>query len=221
PWRVALLALLATFLVALWTGGYRSLWVWIPSVLAAVAGGFWVLRGLRRGEERKRRQRRVVNPAKTWFLPIRCPNLCIWVGLIIGSLLGSYREELTNSWFEFLLSPWLWLLIGILILPLAVWAACYRRQKCVARFRDQLTKWIAEHRQRVGPDEQPVVHVIAHSFGTYLTGETLRQNGEVEEELLTVHRVILVGSVLPSSYPWHEVIGEEPDWCFEQVRNEV
>ena len=60
------------------------------------------------------------------------------------------------------------------------------------------------------------VHLIAHSFGTFLTGEAIR-----DEETSKLSRVLLVGSVLPRKYRW--AANEDSDALKDtvnQVRNE-
>jgi pimeloyl-ACP methyl ester carboxylesterase len=60
----------------------------------------------------------------------------------------------------------------------------------------------------------PRPHVIAHSFGTWLTGQALRHPE------LAFDRMVLVGSPLPRDYDWGalQVHGRRP---FEAVRNEM
>ena len=61
----------------------------------------------------------------------------------------------------------------------------------------------------------PRVHVIAHSFGTFLTANSLRYFPAFQ-----FSRIVLVGSVLPRKFDWPGLLARKPK-AFEQVRNEV
>jgi pimeloyl-ACP methyl ester carboxylesterase len=79
-----------------------------------------------------------------------------------------------------------------------------KRRRCAAALKQQI--------ERKGPLERP--HVIAHSLGTYLLGSALEKFPD-----LRLDRVVLVSSVLPSSYPWDVLLTKRPT-CVREVRNE-
>jgi pimeloyl-ACP methyl ester carboxylesterase len=58
-------------------------------------------------------------------------------------------------------------------------------------------------------------HVIAHSFGTYICGWALEKFQDLRFE-----RIVLVGSVLPTTFNWRAVYRRKPR-RFEEVRNEI
>jgi pimeloyl-ACP methyl ester carboxylesterase len=58
-------------------------------------------------------------------------------------------------------------------------------------------------------------HLIAHSFGTVLSGEVIKRH-----PWLRLGRVVFVGSVLPAYFPWSRLLTEDPDKITE-LRNEV
>ena len=57
-------------------------------------------------------------------------------------------------------------------------------------------------------------HVIAHSFGTYVTGTALRKFPNIK-----LGRIVLVGSILPAKYDWEQILTDKLR-AFEEVRNE-
>ena len=59
------------------------------------------------------------------------------------------------------------------------------------------------------------IHVIAHSFGTYITGTILRRFPDAR-----IAKVILVGCILPSSFDWRRILQTNP-FAFKHVRNEM
>jgi pimeloyl-ACP methyl ester carboxylesterase len=58
-------------------------------------------------------------------------------------------------------------------------------------------------------------HLIAHSFGTFLAGNSL-----LKFPSLRFDRVVFAGCVLPRSYAWTRVLAANPN-AFNQLRNEV
>lgn len=99
--------------------------------------------------------------------------------------------------------------------PLAMWRARHRRRACSNRFDN----WIQDQqKEHDGP-----IQIIAHSFGTWLTGQLLASRR------VKVDRVILVGSVLPVAYPWDGVLhnhhsaeyGSDADAVCHSVRHEI
>lgn len=59
-------------------------------------------------------------------------------------------------------------------------------------------------------EPRPRLSVLAHSFGTYIIGQILREDGDIK-----LHRLALFGSILPDDYPWELVSGR-----VEQVVND-
>lgn len=70
------------------------------------------------------------------------------------------------------------------------------RQKNVRWFMDQYTQAVARY-------PNAAIDYIGHSNGTYLLGSALQRYASVK-----VNRVALAGSVLRTSYPWDQRIGE-------------
>lgn len=58
-------------------------------------------------------------------------------------------------------------------------------------------------------------HLIAHSYGTFLTGHALKKFPS-----LRVDRIVLVGCVLPRRFGWQKVLTSNPR-AFKQLRNEI
>lgn len=84
--------------------------------------------------------------------------------------------------------------------------AYYRRRRAFSTFMKQLnTSLIA--------GERP--HVIAHSFGTYLTGRALKK-----WSALRFKRIILTGCVLSSRFNWKDLNASQRQ-AFVAVRNEI
>jgi pimeloyl-ACP methyl ester carboxylesterase len=73
-----------------------------------------------------------------------------------------------------------------------VWPAS--RQKQIEWFRDQYTQ--VGDRYRTQPPS-----IIAHSFGTYLVAHAIEYYEELEFD-----QIILCGSIVPSSFPWSDLI---------------
>lgn len=143
-----------------------------------------------------------------------------WIWQIVGLslFLLSLIVPLLTTAFR---APWSWTAAWAYLLVLALlaapWEAAWTRRSLLRWFEAQVLEKIADHRALAPELDPPApVHIIAHSFGTYLTGMTLRRHAH---NGLRVGRVILVGSVLARDYPWHELAdGVE---IFKQVRNEA
>lgn len=67
------------------------------------------------------------------------------------------------------------------------------RQDVIDRMRAQLEYLLHEN-----PDAE--ITVVAHSFGTYLMSEVLKQNGHIR-----IHRILLCGSIVRENYEWEEL----------------
>jgi pimeloyl-ACP methyl ester carboxylesterase len=100
------------------------------------------------------------------------------------------------------------LFIPLLFVSLAFLFARQQRLKALERFEEDLSK----REQEWG---YPRPHVIAHCFGTYLTGWALRRSSG-----LRFDSVILAGAILPSGYDWPELYRSNPR-AFRRLRNEV
>jgi hypothetical protein len=104
-----------------------------------------------------------------------------WIATGLGSLVALF---VSRGWLP------LWLLVGS-FLALVVGSAVARRQRRACARR------VARHINTAAATAPPVgPHVIAHSFGTFMTMRVLKLP-ETRFE-----RVILVGSVVPRDYDW-------------------
>lgn len=103
-----------------------------------------------------------------------------------------------------------WLFIGALVF-LAYLATYYRRTRAFNRMLEQASP----HTSRA---LQTRTHLIAHSFGTYLTGRALQERPD-----FYVGRVVFIGCVLPREFPWATLqapsVGDGRK--FLEVRNEL
>lgn len=80
------------------------------------------------------------------------------------------------------------------------------RKRNIGWFQDQYTQIFARNRKADAD-------IIAHSNGTYMLGESLKR-----VRAMTFDHVVLAGSVLPTDYPWDEVIFRGQ---VGEVRNDV
>ena len=94
---------------------------------------------------------------------------------------------------------------GILSLALSIPAASLMRKHHVNRIKKQINSASAYGRP----------HIVAHSLGTYLIGNVLAKFHDIH-----LGNVVLVSSVLPSSYPWAGLLQERPESVLN-VRNEL
>ncbi len=83
------------------------------------------------------------------------------------------------------------------------------RQVHVRWFIDKYTEYIAEY-----PDSKTKVSFIGHSNGTYLAASALERC-----KSLRFHNVSFAGSVVPSGYPWDQIIDREERT--EKLRNDL
>jgi pimeloyl-ACP methyl ester carboxylesterase len=99
---------------------------------------------------------------------------------------------------------WLAILVALVAIVTSPVAAWLTRRRCVAEFKRQLSAAVGH---------VPVPHLIAHSFGTYLTGNALRKFPD-----LSFQKIIFIGSVLPSTFDWKTIQTERN--AFVEIRNE-
>lgn len=115
----------------------------------------------------------------------------------------------------FIGSLWAMLLHGLFAWPL--WAGTFPAgllSVVAARFRysrtlQQLVAFGTFQKEFLPP------HVIAHSLGTHFVGTALRKYPH-----LRFGKIILAGSLLPTDYPWQELLRSNPR-IVEAVRNDV
>jgi pimeloyl-ACP methyl ester carboxylesterase len=106
----------------------------------------------------------------------------------------THRLSTINAW-----------LLCFVTLALARYCASVRRENVVAYFNRELQKHLM-------PNERP--HLIAHSFGTYLTGRTLLKWNNTRFD-----SIVLTGSVLSHRFRW-EKLNCDDRRAIERVRNE-
>lgn len=215
-----LLSMPALLLAGCWLTDTGPLWHWVSLGVMVVAGLIIYLNVWRSAGNLRAVWLNFATLAKTWLVPVGMLLISGWLGIMAGAGLHTAQAALVDTPFRTVNAPAIWLLLAAALALLGVIEAIWRRRGCVDRFRRQVTKWIDEY-----DSIAPTVHIIAHSFGTFLTGEFLRLNDsqkrDANETPLKIDRVILVGSVLPSAYPWHQVIGESSGGHCGHVRNEV
>jgi pimeloyl-ACP methyl ester carboxylesterase len=79
------------------------------------------------------------------------------------------------------------------------WCPSWTRNKPIRRVYTQIRVALQVAREK---DPHPKLSIIAHSFGTYITGQILKEGFD-----LHIHRLILCGSVLPQDFPWEQYQG--------------
>ena len=89
------------------------------------------------------------------------------------------------------------------------WSPFWTRNKPVEKVYIQIRVALQKYK-RDHPDAK--LSIIAHSFGTYVVGQILKREFDLQ-----IHRLILCGSVLPQDFPWHEYQGRFDD---DKVVNE-
>ncbi|MBI1904313.1 MAG: hypothetical protein HYS13_24730 [Planctomycetia bacterium] len=146
---------------------------------------------------------RLVLNTKSFLLPIGCVALAFCLSMAMWMMGGG-------AWAGW---PLFWASVASLVILAAGgwWLAQRRYHRRAAEFLN----WLNGHAELA---KGRTVHVIAHSFGTWLTGEALR-SGELK---LEIRRLILVGCVLRRDFPWPK--STEPPVLVgkvQQVRNEV
>jgi general stress protein CsbA len=115
--------------------------------------------------------------------------------LIVGILIGSVHRGYAIS---------LWI---VAILVLSLLAAYPYRVRAVKKFREKLSQKFKKG--------GPFPCLIAHSFGTYLTGRALH-----DLSWSGYDRVVLAGCVLDGDFPWPKLQEKNPP-RFREVRNEM
>ncbi|HYX23696.1 MAG TPA: hypothetical protein VFC23_06040, partial [Thermoanaerobaculia bacterium] len=87
-----------------------------------------------------------------------------------------------------------------------------QRRKVVEEFH----QWYIERCRAFEPDERSRQKrrpsIIAHSFGSYVVGESMLKYKEIRFD-----KIILCGSILPRDFDWGELVARNQVWC---VRNE-
>jgi hypothetical protein len=104
------------------------------------------------------------------------------------------------------LSVWWWLALSLVTVLLSFGLRNVRRNAALKKFKIMLD-------ETIGPGDRP--HLVAHSFGTFLTGSILTHYPNV-----TLDNLILVGCVLPTNFAWKTLLDSNP-FAFRRVRNEV
>lgn len=141
-------------------------------------------------------------PHYRWLGPVKLlvePYVLLLLGAITAVLLYRFNPSVLIGWLA---------LAGLLIVS---YLASYLRRSCA--FNHVLTQLSPYAR----PEDQTDTHVIAHSLGTFLMGLALRKRQNIH-----LGRIVLVGCVLPRSYPWAKLLGlAGSGYRFVDVRNEV
>lgn len=84
------------------------------------------------------------------------------------------------------------------------------RKRAVRAFSDEYLRVLARF-----PDLlQENIHVYAHSNGTFVFGQALKQFSEIK-----VNRVLFGGSVLPTSFPWKKLVNCRQSSCSTSSKN--
>lgn len=83
------------------------------------------------------------------------------------------------------------------------------RKRAVRAFSDEYLRVLARF-----PDlKAENIHVYAHSNGTFVFGQALKQYKEIK-----VNRVLMGGSVLPTNFPWRRFVNCRHSSCENQVK---
>ena len=132
-----------------------------------------------------------------------------------GSLLGAFGALFNLStilalcgvvvWYGTWRSPIRISALTLVAIVASVAIARYRRRRVVDVVKRQISLKAGQR--------QP--HVIAHSFGTYISGWALEKFQD-----LRFGRIVLVGSVLPRNFKWQNIRRRRPD-AFKDVRNDI
>ena len=141
-------------------------------------------------------------PHYRWLGPVKLllePYVFVVLGAIAATVLF-----LTNhaSWIA-------WVVLATLVV-ISYLASYWRRSCAFNHVLNQVSVYAK-------PDDQSETHLIAHSLGTYLMGLALRKRSNIH-----LGRIVLVGCVLPRSFPWHTLTGLSGSaYRFLDIRNEV
>ena len=95
-------------------------------------------------------------------------------------------------------------ILGIILSLIIAW---FRRHLTLNKFQNDVSLLTSE-------GDTPH-HIIAHSFGTYLTGRAL-----IKWDDTSFNHMILVGCVLHHRFRWKKLLADRPE-AFVRVRNEV
>jgi hypothetical protein len=120
------------------------------------------------------------------------------VALVVGGIVVTGLTVMLDL-------PWWVIIAGVVVVVALGWSLARERRRRARRdVRRQLGR-------AAPPGARP--NLVAHSFGTALTADVLEANPEVQ-----LGRLILVGSVLPRSYPWQAI---QSRVRFRSIWNEV
>jgi pimeloyl-ACP methyl ester carboxylesterase len=75
----------------------------------------------------------------------------------------------------------------------------FSRRAKILWFRDRYTRALDENADILGKNGRP--SIVAHSFGTFILGNALLRYQDIR-----VDKVILCGCILPTNFPWKELI---------------
>lgn len=141
-------------------------------------------------------------PHYRWLGPVKLllePYVLVVLGTIAAVVLYRVNHSSLIGW------------LALAALLLIAYCASYWRRSCA--FNHVLSQASVYARA----DDQLETHLIAHSLGTYLMGLALRKRTNIH-----LGRIVLVGCVLPRSFPWHTLTGlSGTGYRFMDVRNEV
>lgn len=141
-------------------------------------------------------------PHYRWLGPLKLllePYVFLVLGVIVAVALFLMKYSSRTGWFV------------LASLFLIAYFASYWRRSCAF---NHVLKQVSLYAQ---PDDQSETHLIAHSLGTYLMGLALRKRANIH-----LGRIILVGCVLPRSFPWKTLTAlSGTGYRFIDVRNEV
>ena len=196
--------------VATWSLSGPPRW----STWAAVGGAALLLAGLLEAWRRLPS----VNNAKTWAVPLGASLLAVAGGSAMRRLIDTGMEiaEL-GEWSE--PAQTTFVALAILASVAAIGRSFGRRRRNI----DKLQRWILEKKAQSSPNVD--IHLIAHSFGTFLVGKALENWREKKQaaddgadSVPSFSNVVVVGSAMRAGYPWADVIRAG---LVRHVRNEV
>ncbi len=135
---------------------------------------------------------RLTRSLKTWLFPIALLGLSAWLGMWLVLL-----PVLSVPLWGFVVGAAVLLVVG-------VFEASHRRAAQAADLARWLRNIIKDDRRETESENEVVIHVIAHSFGTLLTGAMLEHQATKPNAAMALKlaRVVLVGSVLQTRFPW-------------------
>jgi hypothetical protein len=126
-------------------------------------------------------------------------NPFMWIPLGVALVFAIVKRWIQGGWE---------IAFALLVIAALAHFGSYRYRSWAERtVRERLSKKFA------GAGAPP--HLIAHSFGTYISGRALRFLAWPY-----FNRIVLAGCVLDGNYPWGEIRQNSPT-RFEEVRNEM